>query len=138
MTLIRYLVLVPLLMLVGCSDQDPQLDPPVRLEGGIFGTFYQVTIADSLTHNQAEALEEGFVAELDSVDAAMSIYHEDSELMDLNRTPPGEWMTLSSELFGVLAVSQTVARSSDGAFDVTVGGLVNLWSFGAEERPQSV
>lgn len=138
MRFISYLALIALLALAGCSDQDPELDPPVRLEGEIFGTFYQVTIAEPLTRSEAESLEEGFAAELDSVDAVMSIYREDSELMDLNRTPPGEWLTLSSELFETLAVGQTVARYSDGAFDTTVGGLVNLWSFGSEKRPQEI
>ncbi|PAU77340.1 FAD:protein FMN transferase [Halomonas salipaludis] len=133
--------IVPLLLAVlvaGCGERDPELDSPVRLEGNIFGSFYQVTIADPLTRSQAEALEEGFVAELDDVDAAMSIYRDDSELMDLNRTPVDEWLALSNALFEVLAVSQSVAGKSDGSFDVTVGGLVNLWSFGSEARPQEV
>jgi FAD:protein FMN transferase len=31
-----------------------------------------------------------------------------------------------------------VAEASDGAFDTTIGALVNLWSFGAEARPREV
>ncbi|SDL56778.1 thiamine biosynthesis lipoprotein [Franzmannia pantelleriensis] len=140
MNVIRLLLLslLPAALLAGCGEQDPELDSPVRLEGNIFGSFYQVTIADPLTRSQAEDLEEGFVAELDDVDAAMSIYRDDSELMDLNNTPVGEWLTLSDALFEVLAVSQSVAAESDGSFDVTIGGLVNLWSFGSESRPQEV
>ena len=140
MYVVRFMLLPLLiaLLLIGCGEQDPELDAPVRLEGNIFGSFYQVTITDPLTRSQAEALEEGFVAELNDVDAAMSIYRDDSELMDLNRTPEGEWLALSNALFEVLAVSQSVAEKSDGSFDVTVGGLVNLWSFGSEARPQEV
>lgn len=128
-----------LLLVAGCGQQDdPELDSPLSLEGPIFGSFYQVTIADPLTRDRAEALEEGFVAVLEEVDAAMSIYRDDSELMDFNRTPVGEWLSLSDELFDVLAISQRVAQDSGGAFDTTIGGLVNLWSFGSEARPREI
>ncbi|MCE8017297.1 FAD:protein FMN transferase [Halomonas sp. MCCC 1A17488] len=126
------------LLLAGCSESDRPLESPVRLEGSIFGTFYQVTIADSLTQGQARELEEGLLEVLEQVDAAMSIYRDDSELMAFNQAPLGEWQPLSNELIEVLAISQSVAEASDGAFDVTLGGLVNLWSFGSEARPREV
>ncbi len=127
-----------LLLLVGCSESDRPLESPVLLEGAIFGSFYQVTIADSLTQGEAQRLEEGLVEVLEDVDAAMSIYREDSELTAFNQSPVGEWQPLSDELIEVLAISRSVAEASDGAFDVTIGGLVNLWSFGAEARPREI
>ncbi|MCG6656667.1 FAD:protein FMN transferase [Halomonas campisalis] len=126
------------LLLVGCSESDRPLDSPVRLEGAIFGSFYQVTIADPLTQGEALRLEAGIQETLESVDAAMSIYRDDAELMAFNQAPLGEWQPLSDELIEVLAISQAVAEASDGAFDVTIGGLVNLWSFGSEGRPREV
>lgn len=135
-----FFLLCSLLLLIvsGCSEPDPELDTPVRLEGEIFGTFYQVSIADSVTRSQAEALEEGLGEELEDVDRAMSTYRDDSELMAFNSAPVGEWQDLSSELIEMLRISEAVAEASGGAFDVTVGGLVNLWSFGPEARPQEV
>ncbi|MBE0490228.1 MAG: FAD:protein FMN transferase [Halomonas sp.] len=132
------LFLCLLLLLAGCSERDRPLDSPVRFEGGIFGSFYQVTIADSLTQGQARALEEGILEVLEAVDVSMSTYIDDSELSVFNQLPVGEWQPLSDELMEVLAIGQAVAQKSDGAFDVTVGGLVNLWSFGAEARPREV
>ncbi|MCE8004841.1 FAD:protein FMN transferase [Billgrantia ethanolica] len=126
------------LLLSGCSENDRPLDSPVRLEGAIFGSFYQVTIADSLTQGQARELEEGLLEVLEQVDASMSIYREDAELIAFNQSPVSEWQPLSNELIEVLAISQSVAESSNGAFDVTIGGLVNLWSFGSEARPREV
>lgn len=124
--------------LTGCGDGDPTLESPVTLEGGVFGSFYQVTIADPLTRSRAEALEAGFLEELEAVDAAMSTYRDDSELVAFNRAPVGEWQPLSDELIEVLAISEAVAEASGGAFDVTIGGLVNLWSFGPEARPREI
>jgi len=127
-----------ILLMAGCSERDRPLDSPVTLQGEIFGTFYQVTIADTLTQREANALEEGVQAELEAVDAAMSTWREDSELMAFNEAPLGEWQPLSDELIEVLAIGQAVADASDGAFDMTIGGLVNLWSFGPEARPREV
>ena len=127
-----------LLVLSGCSENDRPLEPPVRYEGNIFGTFYQVTIMDPLTQGQSRELEEGFLAELESVDHAMSTYRDDSELIAFNEAPLDEWQPLSNELIEVLAISQSVAKASQGAFDITVGDLVNLWSFGPGARPEQV
>lgn len=131
------LVLIAL-VLVGCSENDRPLEPPVRFEGNIFGTFYQVTIMDPLTQGESLELEEGFKAELESVDKAMSTYRDDSELIAFNEAPLGEWQPLSNELIDVLAISQSVAEASHGAFDITVGDLINLWSFGPGARPEEV
>tara|TARA_R110002020_G_scaffold308773_2_gene524389 strand:+ start:167 stop:1336 length:1170 start_codon:yes stop_codon:yes gene_type:complete len=122
----------------GCSESDRPLDSPVRFDGNIFGTFYQVTIMDPLTQGESIELEEGFKAELESVDHAMSTYRDDSELIAFNEAPLEEWQPLSNELIEVLAISQSVAESSHGAFDITVGDLVNLWSFGPGARPEVV
>ncbi|MFC3283906.1 FAD:protein FMN transferase [Litchfieldella rifensis] len=137
-SLSAWAMLALLALLAGCSDSDPELDSPVRMEGDIFGTFYQVTIAEPLTRERASTLEAGFGQVLEEVDASMSTYREDSELMAFNEAPIGEWQPLSGELIEVLAISQAVSRASGGAFDITVGGLVNLWSFGPEARPREI
>ncbi|HAA44453.1 MAG: thiamine biosynthesis lipoprotein [Halomonas sp. 54_146] len=131
-------LLLAVLVMAGCSENDRPLEPPVRFEGNIFGTFYQVTIMDPLTQGQSRELEEGFLAELESVDQAMSTYRDDAELMAFNEAPLEEWQPLSNELIEVLAISQSVADISHGAFDITVGDLVNLWSFGPGARPEEV
>lgn len=133
-----WLALLLLLLVAGCSESERALTPPVTLEGEVFGTFYQVTLAGPVTQGEAEALEEGVLAELEVVDASMSTWREDSELMGLNQAPVGEWQSISPALAEVLAIAQEVADASDGAFDVTIGGLVNLWSFGPEARPREV
>lgn len=127
-----------LMSVAGCSENDRPLEPPVRFEGDIFGTFYQVTIMDPLTQGESAALEDGFLAELESVDQAMSTYRDDAELVVFNEAPLEEWQPLSNELIEVLAISQSVAEASHGAFDITVGDLVNLWSFGPGARPEEV
>ncbi|GKW50016.1 FAD:protein FMN transferase [Halomonas sp. NCCP-2165] len=137
--LLRWALMVLLAVaLSACDNGDRPLESPVTLDGEIFGTFYQVTIADPLTRQGAEALEAGFLEALEAVDASMSTYRDDAELVAFNRAPVGEWQPLSAPLMEVLAIGQAVAEASGGAFDMTVGGLVNLWSFGPEARPREV
>jgi thiamine biosynthesis lipoprotein len=62
-----------------------------------------------------------------ALDACMSDYKADSELMRLCRKAGGEPVAVSDELFFVLSRAQETARRSGGAFDVTVGPVVRLW-----------
>ena len=123
-------------LLSGCGE--PLREAPITLKGQIFGTYYQVILAEPMARDRVTELEAGLLGELEAVDASMSTYREDSELSAFNRAPVGEWQALSAPLIEVLEVSRGVAEASGGAFDITVGGLVNLWSFGPEARPEEV
>jgi FAD:protein FMN transferase len=61
------------------------------------------------------------------LDAIMSDYRVDSELMRLCARAGQGPVAVSGELFHVLELSQRLARLSGGAFDVTCGPLVALW-----------
>lgn len=127
------LLLLSSLLLVACNHE-PRPEQH-RLEGSIFGSFYQITLAGVYSEQELERLHAGAVAQMQAVDASMSTYRDDSELSQLNRSPVGEWFAVSAPLLTVLTTSEDIASRSGGAFDVTVGGLVNLWSFGPEARP---
>jgi FAD:protein FMN transferase len=57
----------------------------------------------------------------------MSDYRPSSEVRRLTTTPPGTRARLSEHLCAVLAVALDIAKASDGAFDPTVGPLVDVW-----------
>ena len=61
------------------------------------------------------------------LDAMMSDYRADSELVKLCARAGGPPVKVSEELFFVLSKAQEVSRLSEGAFDVTVGPVVQLW-----------
>lgn len=69
-------------------------------------------------------------AAVDAVDAQMSTWRPDSDLMRLNHAPAGEWVTVPPELARVLVLGLTIGRASDGAFDIGMGDAVRAWGFG--------
>ncbi len=78
------------------------------------------------------AWHDGIQAALDLVDGQMSTYKPQSALSHFNSAPAGTWHVLPTECFQVVKHALSVARDSDGAYDPTVGPLVNLWGFGPE------
>ena len=63
-------------------------------------------------------------AVVDEVDAQMSTWKPDSDLMRLNKAKADDWVPLPEELMSVLVAALDVGRGSHGAFDIGVGGLV--------------
>ena len=69
-------------------------------------------------------------AAVDEVDAQMSTWKPDSDLMRLNGAPVKEWVTVPASLMDVLRLALAVGKASDGAFDVGMGDAVTAWGFG--------
>lgn len=78
-------------------------------------------------------------AAVTAVDAQMSAWKPDSDLMRLNRAPVGEWVAVPPDLARVLALGLTVGRASGGAFDIGMGDAVRAWGFGPDVAdPQAI
>jgi thiamine biosynthesis lipoprotein len=90
------------------------------------GTRFKILLyaPDEATANRAAKATFARIAELD---AMMSDYRPTSELMQLCKKAGGEPVSVSEDLFIVLARAQEVSQLSDGAFDVSVGPYVKLW-----------
>ena len=79
---------------------------------------------DALANKAAAAA----YARIKRLNAALSDYDPDSELMRLCRSSgPGKPVKVSPELQQVLRQAAELSNATDGAFDVTVGPLVRLW-----------
>jgi len=71
---------------------------------------------------------------LDRVDRSMSTWRDDSEVSRFNVSESTDWFSVSAETAFVLVRALQISSSSDGAFDVTVSPLVDLWGFGSGGR----
>ncbi len=109
--------------LAGCDGS-----PEYRRYGGeTMGTYYRVTAR--CPGDVADLIED----ELASVNDQMSTYLPESTLSRFNSAPPGTWFPVTEQLAEVVSAALVLSRESEGAFDVTVGPLVNLWGFGPED-----
>lgn len=137
--LIRWLTgLAAALALAACGDPHSAATPGPQVfafEGRTMGTTYTVkVVVPAMTDAEQAATREAIRAALDSVDAHMSTYKTDSELSRFNRHDSGQPFKLSAETIRVFLLAQEVSDASGGAFDVTVGPLVNAWGFGPVKR----
>jgi FAD:protein FMN transferase len=125
------ILFVWLLILSGCSSE-PE-NQVLSVSGATMGTTYSVKWVSAEPDSAARIgarLEQSLLA----VNQAMSTYIEDSELSRFNQAGAGYATEVSAGLFEVLQLAQGISESTQGAFDVTVGPLVNLWGFGPDGR----
>ncbi len=102
--------------------------------GSTMGTTYSVkAVLTPELRSQEEHIAQAIALQLDDVNQKMSTYRNDSELSRFNQSTSTEPFAVSRETAEVVAVALKVSEASDGAFDVTVGPLVNAWGFGPPE-----
>ena len=131
-----YRLIITLALALSACDTPP-VGEAVIFDGITMGTTYTVKITPPLPMDRAE-LAAGIAAILDGVDGRMSTYKPESELSRLNANPAQDWQPISPALADIFGVALDISRLTDGAFDITVGPLVNLWGFGPGGRPQQV
>jgi len=100
-----------------------------RLGGRTMGTSWSVR-AYLAPDDSPDRLRSGIEAALDRVVAAMSHWAPGSDLCRFNAAPPGAWCAIPPDFECVLRYALALARATGGAFDPTIGRLVDLWGFG--------
>lgn len=78
---------------------------------------------------RANALMNQAFDEVERIEALLSHYRASSEVSRINRTAPGASVVVEPEVFALLLRASEFSRDSDGAFDITVGRLVDAWGF---------
>ncbi|HTT36916.1 MAG TPA: FAD:protein FMN transferase [Burkholderiales bacterium] len=108
------------------------------IRGLTMGTSYTVELAAPIDDAVRTRLTELIEAELAAINQSMSTYDPRSELSAFNRRQDFRWVPASTGLLEVLVNASRISTSTQGAFDVTVGPLVDLWGFGPEYRARQV
>ena len=108
------------------------------IRGLTMGTSYTVELAAPIDDAVRTRLAELIEVELAAINRAMSTYDPRSELSQFNRRQDLGWVPASPGLLEVLASASRISTATHGAFDVTVGPLVDLWGFGPEYRDRRV
>ncbi|MFP2770386.1 FAD:protein FMN transferase [Oceanisphaera sp. KMM 10153] len=123
-------------LLVACKPATVER-PQQHLTGNTMGTYYSVKVVD-VDASRARVLQAEIDRRLEQLNDQMSTYREDSELSRFNRHQGADPVPVSADTARVVTAALQLGRMTDGALDVTVGPLVNLWGFGPDARPSRI
>lgn len=130
----RTLLLLIASLLAAC-DSTPQ---PEVLSGQTMGTTFSVALYESGRDLPLRELQSNIDNILSEVDAIASTYRPDSELSRFNLSESSEWQVVSETFCRMVERSLAISVETDGAFDITVGPLVELWGFGTAVRQDEI
>lgn len=100
-----------------------------RTSGETMGTRYTARF-HAPEGADVQAIVAALAAAVTAVDDQMSNWKAQSDLSRLNRAAPGQWTPIPTNLAKLLARALEIGRSTDHAFDIGVGDLVDAWGFG--------
>ncbi len=112
----------------------PSLQAQTRFEFSHpqMGTLFQIIVFGEDSISVKKAVTAAF-ARIDSLNAHLSDYLENSEISRLPKIATRRWgglqhwVRVSKDMWNLLRVSQKISRQSKGAFDITIGPLSKLW-----------
>ena len=90
-------------------------------KGFIFGTVYNIT------YQSNEDLQPQIEAELKKVNQTFSTFEANSLISQINQNKPVKVNEMFREVF---TLAESISKETDGAFDITVAPMVNMWGFG--------
>lgn len=108
---------------LGCRPQSNY----IFNEGQIFGTIYHITYENP----DGSDLHEGIKQVLDSLNRSLSTYDPNSIISKVNQNQD---VTLDPFFLTVFKKAQKVSALTEGAFDITVAPMVNVWGFGFKNK----
>ncbi|MCC6077229.1 FAD:protein FMN transferase [Pseudomonas sp. GCM10022188] len=120
--------------LAGCEFSDPL----ESFGGPTMGSTYTIKYVRADGVADAKTLQAGVEAILAEVDQQMSTYRDDSLIERFNRAPADTCMAMPQDVLELVRLGEGLSLQSDGAFDLTVEPLLNLWGFGPKSRGEQV
>jgi thiamine biosynthesis lipoprotein len=149
---VKYNILIPVaftLLLFHCSGQHTT-SPLIEIHGQTMGTTYMVKVVKTVksgaeiqknagdSEEMTRRVRTGIEDLLLKVNMQMSTWIEGSEISRFNRYQGNDWFDISASTAQVIAEALRVSKESGGAFDITVGPLVNLWGFGPGKAGEQI
>lgn len=100
--------------------------------GTYFDTVVSIEIYDSASESSAKSLIKTCFDMCKTYDEMFDMYSEDSEIYQIN-SADGLHSTVSEETIGIINVGKYFSKLTDGAFDITIGSVSELWDFNSSD-----
>ncbi|MDH5654294.1 MAG: FAD:protein FMN transferase [Spirochaetia bacterium] len=98
------------------------------------GTTYTIRLfseGKTISYFEEREIKNAVQKELDRIDLIFSTWKSESEISRFNRWPENKRFYISPEFTEVFLKSYEIYIKSGGAFDPTIGPLIDLWGFGS-------
>ena len=105
---------------------------PLGLHGRMMGTTWSVKIHDEVA--DLPALEKRIAQEFEWAESMTSHWRTNTDISRFNAARTTNAMPVPWPVITLARWSAEISRETGGAFDITVGPLVNLWGFGPGPR----
>lgn len=121
-------------ILSGCGNGDTQ----ESFGGPIMGSRYAIQYVRHPGMSGPVEVQQQVEAILADVDRQMSTYRSDSDIERFNNLPANHCQAMPASILDLVRVGEQLSSQSEGAFDLTVEPLLNLWGFGPQAREEKV
>jgi len=120
-----------LILLTGCvSRRNIQ---PFEQTRAMMDTFVQISIYDqNRTAEELEQITEAAFKRIAEIERITDNYNDSSMISQINRDAWQGPVLLDSVLYQLIVASDSMYQLSDGAFDITIGSVKQLWGFSRE------
>lgn len=126
----KIIAFVLLLSLAGCARE--AVTEESRL---MMGTVVNMKIASDAQKDFLKDVIESSFSKMEEIESITNRFDEKSETALINKANPGEEITLSPQMSSVIKKSLELNSITEGAFDVTISPLAELWGFYGKEKP---
>ena len=106
----------------------------VFIDGATMGSHWLVKFGKPVDAATAQRHKASIQSILNRIDGEMSTWKPASDISRFNAHRSTDWVAVPAELATLVATSQQITAETDGAFDITVAPLVNLWGFGPQRE----
>ncbi|MFL1482228.1 FAD:protein FMN transferase [Pseudomonas grimontii] len=120
-------------LLTGCGG-----DSLERFGGPTMGSTYSIQYVRTSSTPGPQELQRQVESLLGEVDRQMSTYRSDSAIARFNRLPTNSCQLMPAPILLLVRTGEQLSQGGDGAFDLTVEPLLNLWGFGPQARELKV
>ncbi len=97
-----------------------------RFQHRAMATMFEIMVADE-EHSYAGQAAVAVFQEIDRLEQELSRYLPNSEISRINNLQGGEAVQASADTFACLRLSMQYWKETDGAFDVSIGALMDCW-----------
>lgn len=120
----KKIVYLFLIVILSSCNQEPK---STKISGPVFGTAYNIQYYTTDNSNYKTQFDSLFAV----INESMSTYIPDSKISRINN---GEIIEVDEHFTRVFNNAKKIYRATEGAFDPTIGAVVNAWDFGPEGK----